>query len=138
MTRATPSAGGHPVARPRQKLWLVFPGGTKLGAGRVRLLRLVERHGSLKRAVAEMGMSYRAAWGHLRELEQAAGFAFVERSGPGPRSGLTLTPEGAMCIRRFERLEAAMERHLTACFEIEFGGGKAEAGSLDDASGDQT
>ena len=56
--------------KPKLKVWIVFPSGTKFGEGRAELLRLVGEEGSLKRAVERMGMSYRAAWGSLRELER--------------------------------------------------------------------
>ena len=70
---------------PRLKVWVVFGTSTKFGDGRAELLRLVDRHGSLQRAVGELGMSYRSAWGYLQELERAAGFKLVERPrGGGP------------------------------------------------------
>ena len=36
---------------------------TKLGNGRARLLELIDERGSIQKAVARMGMSYRDAWG---------------------------------------------------------------------------
>src|SRR4029453_14617182 len=80
---------------PKIRVWVVFGKQLKLGAGRAQLLRLIDERGSLRQAAAEFGMSYRNAWGYLQELEQAAGFRFVERTpGAGPRSGMRLTPAG--------------------------------------------
>ena len=80
---------------PKIRVWVVFGKQLKLGAGRAQLLRLIDERGSLRKAAAEFGMSYRNAWGYLQELEEAAGFRFVERTpGAGPRSGMRLTPAG--------------------------------------------
>jgi molybdate transport repressor ModE-like protein len=66
-------------------------------------------------------MSYRNAWGYLRELEQAAGFELVARSPRGTlRSGMRLTPRGReflACYRKFQRnLDAAATRHFDRAF----------------------
>ena len=95
---------------PKVKAWIVFPGGTKFGGGRAEVLRLVEEEGSLKGAVERMGMSYRAAWGYLRELERAAGFEFLVRTPGGPRAGTRLTPRA----RRFLAAYEAYHRRLAA------------------------
>jgi len=104
----------------RFKSWVVFPGGTKFGRGRAELLRLVDEEGSLKRAVERMGMSYRAAWGYVRELEAAAGFAFLERAGAGPGSGTRLTARAreflAACESFWKRIDAAASREFPAAF----------------------
>ena len=68
--------------KPKLKVWVTFGDDLKFGDGRARLLELIEEHGSLRGAAKEFQMSYRHAWGYLRELEQAAGFPFVVR-GPG-------------------------------------------------------
>ena len=49
----------------------------KFGDGRARLLELIDSRGSLKKAAREMEMSYRNAWGFLRDLERAAGFKSI-------------------------------------------------------------
>ena len=73
---------------PKIKTWVAFNDESKFGAGRARLLELIDEHGSLQKAADAFRMSYRAAWGYLGELERAAGFKFVERApGGGPRNG---------------------------------------------------
>ena len=79
--------------QPRIKVWVVFGDRTQLGDGRARLFELIDELGSIKKA-ARMGMSYRAAWGYIRELEAAAGFRFLERTpGGGGTGGAFLTRE---------------------------------------------
>ena len=113
---------------PRVKAWIVFPGGTKFGAGRAELLRRIEATGSLQAAVAGMGMSYRAAWGYLRELETAAGFPFLERGGPGSR----LTERARAFLAGYEafhgRLDASANRAFRGAFRRTRGRARTDAG----------
>ena len=107
---------------PKSKVWVVFECGTKFGGGRAELLRLVESEGSLRRAVARMGMSYRAAWGYLRELEEGAGFAFLERAGNGRSSGTRLTKEARTFLASFDRFRAKVELDAGRAFGASFRG----------------
>src|SRR5262249_57610414 len=94
---ARPAPAG-PAMRPKLRVWVTFGEDLKFGDGRARLLELIDSRGSLKKAAAELEMSYRNAWGYLRDLERAAGFKFLERvPGGGPGSGMRLTRAG----RRF-------------------------------------
>ena len=104
--------------RPKLKVWIVFGGGAvKFGDGRAELLELIDGLGSLQRAVAQLGMSYRSAWGYLRELERAVGFALLERhAGRGPDRGTRLTARGREFLRRYRTfrrgLDQAVERRF--------------------------
>ena len=81
------------LAKPKLKVWVTFGEDLKFGDGRARLLELIEQRGSLRRAAGELAMSYRNAWGYLRDLERGAGFKFVERvPGGGPQGGMRLPP----------------------------------------------
>lgn len=71
---AGPSRASTSVLKSKLKVWVVFDGRVKFGDGRAQLLERVDALGSLRQAVTGMGMSYRAAWGYLRELERAGGF----------------------------------------------------------------
>lgn len=94
----------------------------KFGDGRARLLELIEERGSLRKAAAEFEMSYRNAWGYLRELERAAGFKFVERvPGGGPRSGMRLTKAGKRFLARYRRFRSGLDGAVKRHFERAFG-----------------
>jgi molybdate transport system regulatory protein len=95
--------------KPRVKVWVVFGDDVKLGEGRARLLELVDELGSLRRAVARVGMSYRHGWGYFRELEHASGIRFLEPAGGGPRGGLRLSAEGRDFLTRYRRFRAGLE-----------------------------
>jgi molybdate transport system regulatory protein len=107
--------------RPKLKVWVVFRGKAKFGDGRARLLELIRELGSIKKAVARSGMSYRNAWGYLAELEEAAGFKFIERTrGAGLRSGSRLTQEGKDFLRRYWKFRHGLDRLVAREFKRSF------------------
>jgi molybdate transport system regulatory protein len=106
---------------PRSKLWVEKDGKLVLSSYRVRLLRLIDETGSLAEAAAAMDLSYRRAWGKLREIEENLGVKLVERSiGGTGGGGSRLTPEGRSIIERFERFREATERDVVQEFENMF------------------
>lgn len=83
----------------RLHMWLETGDGMMLGLGRIQLLELVEELGSLNKAASAMGMSYRAAWGRMKQTETVLGEPLVERSGP--KKGFRLTPLGHDLVSMF-------------------------------------
>lgn len=102
------------------KVWVAFADGVKFGRGRAELLELVERLGSIRQAVERLDMSYRNAWGYLRELERAAGFPLLERRPGGPAAGMRLTPAGREFLERYRRFEAESATAATQAFRRAF------------------
>lgn len=90
-------AAGAPVLRVH--LWLESGGGMLLGLGRVQLLELVDRLGSLNRAAKALGMSYRAAWGRIKRTEEALGEPLLGQVDG--RKGYQLTPLAVELLRDF-------------------------------------
>jgi molybdate transport system regulatory protein len=116
--------------KPKLRVWVVFGEQLKFGDGRARLLDLIDQRGSLRQAAAELDMSYRNAWGYLRELERAAGFRFVERTGPGAaRSGMRLTGAGRLFLACYRRFQRALEQAAARQFERAFRGRTFSAAS---------
>jgi molybdate transport system regulatory protein len=69
-------------------------------------------------------MSYRNAWGYLRELERAAGFKILERGpGGGPASGTRLTRPGRQFLARYRRFREGVEKGAGRQFKQTFRGG---------------
>ena len=95
--------------KPRLKVWVVFPDGAKFGDGRARMLELVDQLGSLRRALARVGVSYRHGWGYFRELERASGIRFLEPAGGGRRGGLRLTRAGRAFVARYRRYQRGLD-----------------------------
>jgi molybdate transport system regulatory protein len=103
------------------KIWVILPNGTKLGAGRARLFELIDEVGSIRKAVAQLGMSYRAAWGYITELEAAAGFTFLaRRPGGGGTGGARLTREGRAFLASYRRFRESLDRTVQRQFRRAF------------------
>jgi molybdate transport system regulatory protein len=107
---------------PKLKVWVVFGDQTKFGDGRARLLELIDHLGSINKAVARFGMSYRTAWGYIRELETAAGFRLLRRTrGGGVQGGTRLTAEGREFLQRYwafrRGLEGVASRRFARAFK---------------------
>jgi molybdate transport system regulatory protein len=106
---------------PRLRLWVTFGERTKFGDGRARLLERIDRLGSINKAVAEAGMSYRTAWGYIQELERAAGFTFLERRpGGGGSGGARLTREGRAFLDRYWAFRKGLESVMVSQFDAAF------------------
>ena len=105
----------------KAKVWLTLGPRTLFGDGKAELLELVDRLGSLRRAAQSMGMSYRHAWGLLRDLDGASGFAFLEHSGSGTRSSLRLTADGRRFLKAYRRFRAPLDRAVHTRFLRVFG-----------------
>ncbi len=93
----------------RMHMWLETEDGMLLGLGRIQLLELVEELGSLNKAAAAMGMSYRAAWGRMKQTETVIGEPLVVRSGP--KKGFALTPLGQEIVRLFRAWHKDVEAY---------------------------
>jgi len=117
-------ASGPPGLEPKLRLWVVCGDGIKFGHGRADFLALVHARGSIRAAAAEFGMSYRNAWGYLRELEQAAGVRLLVRHrGRGADAGTRLSPEGEAFLARYRAFRAAVDCAVEREFVRIYGGG---------------
>lgn len=91
------------------------------GPGPMRLLRGIERTGSLQQSAEQMGMAYSKAWKMLRALEAEWGFAMTEKhAGGAGGGGSSLTPACLDLLSRYERMLAAVERQAALSFEEHF------------------
>lgn len=73
------------------------------GEGPCRLLRCVEKTGSLRAAAMEMEMAYSKASKLLKQAEANLGFSLTTRSAGGKDGGgSVLTPEGSQWLSRYE------------------------------------
>jgi molybdate transport system regulatory protein len=103
------------------KIWLLDGDGKTFGPGPARLLRGVRQTGSLRKAAAELGMSYNKAWWNIRTMEERLGFALLVRStGGATGGGSTLTPEAEDLLARFDAFEREATDALQALFVRHF------------------
>jgi len=107
--------------QPRAKLWVEQDGKLVLSDYRVRLLALIEETGSLAEAAQRMRLSYRRAWGKVREIEQNLGVKLVESAAGGTGGGGSrLTDEGRRLVELYRRFEQAARQDVAREFERTF------------------
>ena len=98
------------------KIVLTDDNGIKFfGEGPCRLLRGVERTGSLRAAALEMEMAYSKANKLLKQAEDSLGFPLTTRSAGGKAGGgSVLTPEGKRWLHQYEQFrDACIEANQT-------------------------
>ena len=90
------------------RLWIEKDGTPVFGKGVQTLLKFIDKAGSLHKAAEEMEMSYRAAWGRIREYEKRLGIILIEKGRQG-RTGAKLTPEGRKLMGDFAAIESKFD-----------------------------
>ncbi|HEX5682844.1 MAG TPA: TOBE domain-containing protein [Ideonella sp.] len=94
-------------------VWLTVGGENLAGHTRVGLLRAVAEQGSITQAAKAFGISYKAAWDAIDQMNQMAGEPLVERSTGGRGGGSTrLTARGERLVQRYGQIDAAHQRFL--------------------------
>ena len=107
---------------PRLKLWLEQDGRIVMSEYRLRLLRLVAETGSLAAAAESIGLSYRRAWGKVRELERNLGIPLLDSAPGGPGGGHSeITPEGRALLARFADFQRRAEAAVRDAYATTFG-----------------
>jgi molybdate transport system regulatory protein len=106
---------------PRAKLWVEKDGRIVLSDYRVRLLRHIDETGSLAEAAERMQLSYRRAWGKVREIEQNLGVKLVESAAGGAGGGGSrLTDEGRRLVDLYDGFRSSVEQDLAREFARAF------------------
>ena len=96
--------------------------GKAFGEGTYRLLKGVEKTGSLHKAAIEMGMSYRKAWITINSCEKRLGFALLDRRVGGHSGGGSgLTVAGKAFIKQYEGFRAEVREAVEAVYLKYFG-----------------
>lgn len=91
------------------------------GEGPCRLLRAVEKTGSLRAAAMEMGMAYSKATKLIKQAELNLGFSLTTRYAGGKAGGgSVLTPEGSRWLSQYEAYRDACVRANQALYRQHF------------------
>ena len=95
----------------QSNLWFENEQKAFFGKGRIRLLEEIGRHGSISKAAKAMGMSYKAAWDAVNEMNNLSPSPIVERVTGGKGGGGTrLTPKGEEYIRIYREIDALQRK----------------------------
>ncbi len=101
---------------PHVRAWIEAAGrGGSFGDGRVRLLQAIDTEGSLRAAAEALGISYRKAWGDLKDAEACFARPLLAKTRGGVDGGRTvLTAEGRALIGAYlafrKKVDAAVRR----------------------------
>jgi molybdate transport system regulatory protein len=99
--------------RIRFKVWLEKEGEPIISEGKFRLLKEVERTGSIQGAAKNLGLTYKRAISQIKTMEKRLGRKVLERKrGRGAR----LTEAGRDLLRRYE---AILRRFTDLAKELE-------------------
>jgi len=95
----------------KHKVWLEnIHGQDIVGGGKFDLLLCIDELESLTAAAEKLDISYRKAWGNLREIEQRLGFAIVDKHRGGKEGGKTiLNQEGKKLIEAYRKFLTEIE-----------------------------
>jgi molybdate transport system regulatory protein len=79
-----------------------------LGPGKIQLMELISKHGSISAAGKEMGMSYRRAWLLVDEINRIFREPLVEKQmGGSGGGGAKLSKLGRDVVGRYRAIESA-------------------------------
>jgi molybdate transport system regulatory protein len=103
----------------RSKIWLEDQDGNAVfGLGRIKILKAVDRLGSLHAAAKELKMGYRAIWGRIKATEERLGEPLLVRTiGGSSGGGSQLTPFARQLLNQFEKLHQEIRKHSDKQFQ---------------------
>lgn len=95
--------------KPAFKLWFEVNGEYVFGEGVCKLLERVKEEGSINAAAKSLRMSYRYAWGLIRNVERHLGRRVVRTQKGGRQGGRTeLTETGLSLVANYRNLKRIM------------------------------
>ena len=102
----------------RSKVWLQDAEGNVIfGAGRLRILKAIQRTGSIHAAAKELGIGYRAVWGRIHATEERLGVKLLEKKiGGATGGGSELTPLAELLMEKFTQIQKRIETETDALF----------------------
>ena len=96
---------------PRLTLRIDFDQDRAIGPGKIKLLELIDKHGSISAAGRQMGMSYRRAWVLVDNLNHCFRTPVVASQAGGQHGGgASLTELGHDVVRHYRAVESAAQR----------------------------
>lgn len=95
------------------KIWLERSGQYTFGSGIANILSAIKATGSIKKAAARLGESYRYTWGKIRKVEKVLDAKLVETMVGGKTQKRTnLTKTGQMVLQVYQRFEKDVSEYI--------------------------
>jgi molybdate transport system regulatory protein len=103
------------------KVWLDNDG-KAFGEGPYRILKQIEKAGSLHQAAIDLNISYRKAWMTLQNAEEKLGFLLIDRKVGGVAGGGShITLSGKKFLKSYEKFRAEIEKVIEKTYQKHFG-----------------
>ncbi|QNF34208.1 LysR family transcriptional regulator [Adhaeribacter swui] len=103
----------HFTFRVSGRLWVESDQDRFLGPGRIELLEKIQEFGSISKAAAAMGMSYKKAWDLVASMnQQARNPLVVAQTGGTKGGGAHVTKAGEQAISSYKLLQARFQAFL--------------------------
>ncbi|MBT4919700.1 MAG: LysR family transcriptional regulator [Flavobacteriaceae bacterium] len=97
----------------KSRIWIEVGNNVLLGEGRVRLLKAIEKTGSLSKAAKSLKMSYKKAWILVDAVNKSAKNPVTQSSiGGKGGGGAKLTSYGKDLISAFDNINKGCWEHL--------------------------
>ena len=105
--------------KPRLKLWLSSEkSDSSFCDGKWRLLEAIEKTESLKSTCDELGISYRKAWGNLKDAEDCLDLNLVNKSRGGKTHGHSnLTEQGKAWVEAYSKFHHEVESAVETAYK---------------------
>ncbi len=101
------------MAGTRVTIRIDFEGQRQIGHGKIRLLELIDQHGSISSAARAMKMSYRRAWLLSAEVNQMFAQPVIETQLGGKGGGhARLTPLGRNLCKLYRDIETGASKRF--------------------------
>jgi molybdate transport system regulatory protein len=99
------------------KGWLVAGDEFLMGPRYVRLLEEIDRHGSIREACVQVGLSYRTCLNRVRQMERVLGHPIILTTrGGAAGGGSELTDEAREIVRLYRAWRTELERSSDRLF----------------------
>ena len=101
--------------RPKYKFWLETEEGYVFGEGTFELLQGIREKGSLKASAQDLHMSYRHAWGIIKQMEENLGQAVLitHKGGKQGGGGSKLTPIASRLLVTYLKYKNALNQIIS-------------------------
>ncbi len=95
----------------KYKVWLEKDGDIVIGMGKEKLLKEIEKTGSISAAARKLGLSYKKAWQYIKSMEKRLGMKLVKTKSGGFRGGGSqLTDEAKELLKEFDEILKHFEK----------------------------
>ena len=97
----------------KSRIWIELNDEILMGEGRVRLLKAIDKHGSLSKAAKSLGMSYKKAWSLIDTMNnRGEELLTVNKVGGSSGGGTTITAYGRRMIEMFDAINSGCWDYL--------------------------